>query len=73
MTKDVKKHIQKFFAGEKVMEPIKYYREFIEHYLETFASQRIPKEQIEYIKSSFAASQRKGKIEMEDIAPLMYL
>lgn len=73
VTKDVKKHIQKFFAGEKVMEPIKYYREFIEHYLETFASQRIPKEQIDYIKLSFAASQRKGKIEMEDIAPLMYL
>ena len=73
VTKDVKKHIQKFFAGEKVLEPIKYYREFIEYYLETFASQRIPKEQIDYIKSSFAKSQRKGKIEMEDIAPLMYL
>lgn len=72
VTKDVKKHVQNYFS-EKVWEPLRYYREFIEHYLEKFASGRIPKEQIEYIKSSFAKSQRHGKIEMEDIAPLMYI
>lgn len=73
VTKDVKKYVQKYFSNQKVLEPIKYYREFIDYYLEEFASQRIPKEQIEYIKSSFDKSQRAGKIEMEDIAPLMYL
>lgn len=73
VTKDVKKYVQKYFLNQKVLEPIKYYREFIDYYLEEFASQRVPKEQIEYIKNSFDKSQRAGKIEMEDIAPLMYL
>lgn len=73
VTKDVKKHIQKYFSNFKVLEPIKYYREFMDHYLEQFAEGRIAKEQIKYIKSSFESSQRKGKIEMEDIAPLMYI
>ncbi|MBQ8299002.1 MAG: AAA family ATPase [Clostridia bacterium] len=73
VTKDVQKYVQKFFSNQKVLEPIKYYREFIDYYLEEFASQRIPKEQIAYIKNSFDKSQRTGKIEMEDIAPLMYL
>lgn len=73
VTKDVKKHVQNFFSQNKAMEPIKHYREFIDYYLEKFASGRIPQEQIEYIKSSFDKSQRHGKIEMEDIAPLMYL
>ncbi len=73
VTKDVKKYVQKYFLNQKVLEPIKYYREFIDYYLEEFASQRVPKEQIAYIKNSFDKSQRAGKIEMEDIAPLMYL
>ncbi len=73
VTKDVKKYVQNYFSNFRVLEPIKYYREFIDHYLEQFASSRIPKEQIDYIKSSFNKSQRAGKIEMEDIAPLMYI
>lgn len=73
VTKDVKKRIQKYFGVQKILEPIKYYSEFIEHYLEQFAEGRIPKEQIKYIINSFRESRRKGKIEMEDIAPLMYI
>lgn len=73
VTKDVKKRIQKYFGVQKILEPIKYYAEFIEHYLEQFAEGRIPKEQIKYIIDSFRESRRKGKIEMEDIAPLMYI
>lgn len=73
VTKDVKKRIQKYFGVQKILEPIKYYAEFIEHYLEQFAEGKIPKEQIKYIIDSFRESRRKGKIEMEDIAPLMYI
>lgn len=73
VTKDVKKRIQKYFGVQKILEPIKYYSKFIEHYLEQFAEGRIPKEQIKYIINSFRESRRKGKIEMEDIAPLMYI
>ena len=73
VTKEVKRQIQKYFGVSKILEPIKYYTEFIEHYLEKLADGRIPKEYIKYIKDSFKASQRNGKIEMEDIAPLMYI
>ena len=73
VTKDVKKRIQKYFGVQKILEPIKYYSEFIEHYLAQFAEGRVPKEQIKYIVDSFRESRRKGKIEMEDIAPLMYI
>ena len=73
VTKDAKKNAQKYFSNHKILEPIKYYREFIDYYLEQFAEGRISKEQIAYIKSSFQKSQRAGKIEMEDIAPLMYI
>lgn len=73
MTKDNKKHVQKYFSNSKVLEPIKYYDEFINHYLEIFASNKISKEEINYIKTSFNKSNRVGRIEMEDIAPLMYL
>ena len=40
------------YRNEETLEPIKYYREFMDHYLEQFAEGRIPKEQIKYIKSS---------------------
>ena len=73
VTKEVKRQIQKYFGVSKILEPIKYYTEFIEYYLEKLADGRIPKEDIKYIKDSFKASQRNGKIEMEDIAPLMYI
>lgn len=73
VTKDVKKRIQKYFGVQKILEPIKYYSEFIEHYLKPLAEDRIPKEQIKYIIDSFRESRRRGKIEMEDIAPLMYI
>lgn len=71
--KDAKKHALNYFGANKVMAPLKYYKEFLDVYFEQIASERIDKRQIKYIKDSFAAAQRKGKIEMEDIAPLMYI
>ena len=73
ITKEAKKYVNNFFKENKALEPLQYYKEFIDVYLEKLTQNRIPKEQIKYIKDSFHASQRKGKIEMEDIAPLMYL
>lgn len=73
ITKDAKKHALNYFSANKVMTPLKYYKEFVDVYLEKIAESRIDKKQIKYIKDSFANAQRKGKIEMEDLAPLMYI
>ena len=74
VTKDVKKNVLKYInSANKVLEPLKYYKEFMDVYIEELAKDRIPLDQIKYIKNSFAAAQRKGKIEMEDLAPLMYI
>ena len=73
ITKDAKKYVNDFFKENKVLEPLQYYREFLDYYFEDIAKNRVPDEQIKYIKKSFADVQRVGKIEMEDIAPLMYL
>ena len=74
VTKDVKKNVQKYISSNnKILEPLKYYKEFMDVYIEELAKDRIPIEQIKYIKDSFAMAQRKGKIEMEDLAPLMYI
>ncbi|MBR4111012.1 MAG: AAA family ATPase [Clostridia bacterium] len=73
ITKDAKKYVNDFFKENKVLEPLQYYREFLEYYFEDIAKNRVSDEQIKYIKKSFADVQRVGKIEMEDIAPLMYL
>jgi len=73
ITKNARKNVNDYFKENKILEPLQYYKEFIDVYLEELTRNRIPIEQIKYIKESFRASQRKGKIEMEDIAPLMYL
>lgn len=74
VTKNVKKNVQKYMSStNKVLEPIKYYKEFMDVYIYTLAKGRISDEEIKYIKTSFADAQRKGKIEMEDLAPLMYI
>ena len=73
ITKDAKKYVNDFFKENKVLEPLQYYREFLDYYFEDISKNRVPDEQIKYIKKSFANVQRVGKIEMEDIAPLMYL
>ena len=74
VTKDVKKNVQKYInSANKVLEPIKYYKEFMDIYIEELGKDRLPMEQVKYIKSSFATAQRNGKIEMEDLAPLMYI
>lgn len=71
--KDAKKHALNYFGANKIMTPLKYYKEFLDIYFEQIASERIDKREIKYIKDSFSAAQRKGKIEMEDLAPLMYI
>ena len=74
VTKNVKKNVQKYISStNKVLEPMKYYKEFMDVYIDTLAKGRISDEEIKYIKTSFADAQRKGKIEMEDLAPLMYI
>lgn len=74
VTKNVKKNVQKYISStNKVLEPMKYYKEFIDVYIDTLAKGRISDEEIKYIKTSFTDAQRKGKIEMEDLAPLMYI
>lgn len=74
VTKNVKKNVQKYISStNKVLEPIKYYKEFMDVYIDTLAKGRISDEEMKYIKTSFVDAQRKGKIEMEDLAPLMYI
>lgn len=74
VTKNVKKNVQKYIKNtNKVLEPIKYYKEFMDVYIETLAKGRISEDEIKYIKSSFSQAQKNGKIEMEDLAPLMYI
>lgn len=74
VTKNVKKNVQKYISStNKVLEPMKYYKEFMDVYIDTLAKGRISDEEIKYIKTLFTDAQRKGKIEMEDLAPLMYI
>lgn len=73
ITKQAHKQVNDYFKANKVLEPLQYYKEFIDRYLKELTHNRIPEEQIKAIQTAFHASQRKGKIEMEDIAPLMYL
>lgn len=73
IVKDAKKHALNYFGANKIMTPLKYYKEFLDVYLEQIAGDRVDKKQIKYIKDSFNKAQRKGKIEMEDLAPLMYI
>ena len=73
IVRDAKKHALNYFGANKVMTPLKYYKEFIDVYLEQIAGDRIDKRQIKYLKDTFAEAQRHGKIEMEDLAPLMYI
>ena len=73
ITKDAKKKVQQFFKNNKVMEPLQYYKDFLNNYLEIIAKNRLSEEEIKYIKDEFHKQQKNNKIEMEDIAPLMYL
>lgn len=73
VTKDVKKYVTAFFSNHKIMSPIKYYEEFINDYLEILTVGRIPIDEIRYIKKTFNDNRRRGMIEMEDVAPLMYI
>ena len=73
ISKDVKRYVIEYFKENKVLDPLGYYKEFLELYLKDLVKNRIPEEQINYIIDSFKSAQRKGMIEMEDLAPLMYI
>ncbi len=73
ITKDAKKKTQQFFKENKVLEPLDYYKDFLYNYLEIIAKNRLTDEEIHYIQNAFHQVQKNKKIEMEDIAPLMYL
>ena len=73
VNKDLKKYVLSYFTENKVLDALGYYKEFIEVYLKDLVRNRIPEEQIKYIIDSFNQEQRKGQIEMEDLAPLMYI
>lgn len=73
ITKDAKKNVQKFFKANKVLESLQYYKDFINNYLPIIAKNRLSDDEISFIQNEFHKNQAKGKIEMEDIAPLMYL
>ena len=73
ITKDAKKNVQKYFKTNKVLEPLQYYKDFLNNYLGIIARNRMSDGEIEYIKKEFHTHQLKNEIEMEDIAPLMYL
>ena len=73
VSKDLKRYVIEFFRDNKILDPLGYYKEFLELYLKDLIKNRIPKEQIDYIIDSFKSAQRKGMIEMEDLAPLMYI
>ena len=72
-TKDLKKYVLEYFSDNKVLDPMGYYKEFLDNYFKVLVKDRIPMEYVDYIIDSFKTSQRKGKIEMEDLAPLMYI
>ena len=72
-SKDLKKHVDKFFSDNKVLDALGYYKEFIEVYLKELAGNKISADEVKFIIDGFASNQRKGQIEMEDLAPLMYI
>ncbi len=72
-TKDLKKFVNEFFKENKVLDAIGYYKEFLEVYFKDLVRNRIPESYVKYIVESFNSSQRKDMIEMEDLAPLMYI
>ncbi len=72
-SKDLKKFVNEYFKDNKVLDAIGYYKEFLDVYFKELVRNRIPIEYVNYIIDSFSVSQRKGMIEMEDLAPLMYI
>ena len=72
-SKDLKRYVNDYFKDNKVLEPIGYYKEFLDVYFKRLVGKRLPEQQVDYIINSFQTAQRKGKIEMEDLAPLMYI
>ena len=70
---NIKKHVDNYFKENKVLDALGYYKEFIDVYLKDLAGNKISADEIKYIIDGFATNQRKGQIEMEDLAPLMYI
>ena len=72
-SKDARKIVSEYFNDNKVLDALGYYKEFIEVYFKDLVRNKISNEEVKYIIDSFKTCQRKGMIEMEDLAPLMYL
>ncbi len=73
ISKDEKKYVNDYFKENKVLDPLGYYKDFLNNYFASIAGNRVSKENIDFIIKNFSSMQRKGMIEMEDLAPLMYL
>jgi DNA helicase-2/ATP-dependent DNA helicase PcrA len=71
--KNSKKLAQAYFKNIRFKDPYGYYKDFIDNYLEVLASGRLGLDEIKYIKNNFSRLQKHHKIEMEDIAPLMFI
>ncbi|MBR6253311.1 MAG: UvrD-helicase domain-containing protein [Clostridia bacterium] len=72
-SKNLNKHVDKYFVDNKVLDALGYYKEFLDVYFKELAGNRISSDEVKYIIDGFNANQRKGQIEMEDLAPLMYI
>ena len=72
-SKTLNKHVDKYFVDNKVLDALGYYKEFLDVYFKELAGNRISSDEVKYIIDGFNANQRKGQIEMEDLAPLMYI
>ena len=73
ISKDIKKFVNDYFKDNKILDAMGYYKEFLNNYFSKMVNGRVPEEQVKYIINNFARLQRKDFIEMEDLAPLMYL
>ena len=73
ISKGYKKIVSDFFKDIKILEPINYYKDFLDNYLKNLTNSSIPIDNIKFIIESFKSAQRRGEIEMEDLAPLMYI
>lgn len=73
ISKNKKKIAQEFFKGNRVLDPLNYYKDFIFNYLEVLVRNRTDNEEVKYIKEHFMELQKIAKLDIEDIAPLMYM
>ncbi len=73
VTKNLKKFVTEYFKDNKILDCMGYYREFLTNYLRPISNNIVNKDYIDFIVKGFEANTRKGRIELEDLAPLMYI